>query len=243
MVNAKVSSFRGPAPLHHALLAGDTHTGISLQTLDSKNFDHGVVLAQSPYPGLPIPNSDTCTPEQLLRYLAPEGGRMLVQGIQEKLFVEPLMDVGWYDGQHGAKLRHAPRITPEHGKIRWGEWSATGLARAQRVLGKLWSIGTCHLKGEEKKKISKRIVFTNLRPVELPTPTNGAAQEPGRPFQIRGGLPKTTPGSLYVWTKDRECICIDEFKVEGDRIRKAVDAAVKAGLMDRDGECFHDPLH
>ncbi|KAF3058154.1 Methionyl-tRNA formyltransferase, mitochondrial [Daldinia childiae] len=44
---------RGPAPLQHALLAGHTHTGISLQTLDDRAFDHGLILARTP--PLPIP--------------------------------------------------------------------------------------------------------------------------------------------------------------------------------------------
>ncbi|KAH8670836.1 hypothetical protein BX600DRAFT_495656 [Xylariales sp. PMI_506] len=40
--------FRGPAPLHHILLAGDDATpGITLQTLDERAFDRGVILAQT----------------------------------------------------------------------------------------------------------------------------------------------------------------------------------------------------
>ena len=38
--------YRGPAPIHHTLLNGDTKTGVSLIKLSLDKFDHGDVLAQ-----------------------------------------------------------------------------------------------------------------------------------------------------------------------------------------------------
>jgi methionyl-tRNA formyltransferase len=45
---------RGAAPIEHAILSGRNYTGVSVQTLHPLHFDHGVVLAQTPAPGIPI---------------------------------------------------------------------------------------------------------------------------------------------------------------------------------------------
>ncbi|KAG7394815.1 hypothetical protein PHYBOEH_004637 [Phytophthora boehmeriae] len=41
--------YRGPAPIHHALLNGDTTTGVSVIEIDPKAFDVGRILLQEPY--------------------------------------------------------------------------------------------------------------------------------------------------------------------------------------------------
>ncbi|KAF1781798.1 Formyl transferase, C-terminal-like [Phytophthora cactorum] len=41
--------YRGPAPIHHALLNGDSRTGVSVIEIDPKAFDVGRILLQKPY--------------------------------------------------------------------------------------------------------------------------------------------------------------------------------------------------
>ncbi|KAG1708129.1 hypothetical protein DVH05_024812 [Phytophthora capsici] len=41
--------YRGPAPIHHALLNGDSTTGVSVIEIDPKAFDVGRILLQEPY--------------------------------------------------------------------------------------------------------------------------------------------------------------------------------------------------
>ncbi|KAK1930348.1 Methionyl-tRNA formyltransferase [Phytophthora citrophthora] len=41
--------YRGPAPIHHALLNGDSTTGVSVIEIDPKAFDVGRILLQKPY--------------------------------------------------------------------------------------------------------------------------------------------------------------------------------------------------
>ncbi|SPQ20964.1 8a8ba120-eb7f-4040-8a16-17b0e462029a [Thermothielavioides terrestris] len=76
---------RGPAPIHHALLAERSHTGITVQTLSPTSFDAGAILLQTPPPGTPIPPA--CTFQQLHDLLAPAGARMLVEALRQGLHV------------------------------------------------------------------------------------------------------------------------------------------------------------
>jgi methionyl-tRNA formyltransferase len=124
---------RGPAPLQHALLTHRSHTGVSLQTMHPTKFDHGVVLAQTPQPGIPIP--DNATPQSLLETLGPLGAEMLVRGIEENLFLPPHQDASHTPAHEPL---HAPKITPSDREILWSSWSSSEILLRDRVLGRLW---------------------------------------------------------------------------------------------------------
>ncbi|KAK0727060.1 formyl transferase [Lasiosphaeria miniovina] len=139
---------RGPAPLHHALLAGRTHTGVSLQTLAEDKFDAGAILAQTSRPGLAIPAG--CTVEQLHALLAPLGASMLVSGLRAGVHVPPVIAVVPPERRTGliprAPLLHAPKITAAHRQVPWVPIpsggpgpSAQDMARRAHVLGQLWT--------------------------------------------------------------------------------------------------------
>ncbi|KAK3392147.1 Formyltransferase [Sordaria brevicollis] len=106
---------RGPAPLHHALLHRLSHTGVSVQTLSPQTFDAGTVIAQTPLPGIPIPEG--CTVPQLHDLLAPLGASMLVSSLQQGLHIPPLVPVVNNSVPtsgilpDGRTLKHAPKIT------------------------------------------------------------------------------------------------------------------------------------
>ena len=125
---------RGPAPLQHALLRRRSHTGVSLQTMHPTKFDHGVVLAQTPSPGLPIP--DDATPQSLLETLGPLGAEMLVRGIQENLFIPPFNNASQAPTTH--QPVHAPKITPSDREILWSSQPSSEILLRDRVLGRLW---------------------------------------------------------------------------------------------------------
>lgn len=126
---------RGPAPLQHALLNRRTHTGVSLQTMHPTKFDHGVVLAQTPAPGIPIP--DDTTPQDLLEILGPMGADLLVKGIEDSLFVPPHQDV-CSALPTPTDQAHAPKIHPSDREIDWANWNASDILLRDRVLGRLW---------------------------------------------------------------------------------------------------------
>lgn len=132
-------SLRGPAPIHHTLLAGRTHTGVTLQTLHPKHFDQGVIMAQTPGKGVEVPFLST--PDSLLHLLGPLGAQLLREGIETGLFVPPPdpipLNRSWQ--KPGLEdIQHAPKITPEDRHIDWSTWPHDKILRHDRVLGRLW---------------------------------------------------------------------------------------------------------
>ena len=133
--------FRGPSPLHHTLLHGLSKTGVSVQTLDSKKFDHGLILAQTPEPGVDIPKPDDITVTELTDFLAPKGAELLLQVIEDRCYVPPLEEIGTTKAdQMGVSIRTAPKLTTEDRHIDWKTWTADEIVRKQRVIGPLWNL-------------------------------------------------------------------------------------------------------
>ncbi|KAK4251695.1 formyl transferase [Corynascus novoguineensis] len=146
---------RGPAPIHHALLAERDYTGITIQTLSTEAFDAGVPLLQTPHPGIPIPIG--CTPEQLHETLAPLGAQLLLQALRAGLHVPPYEPyqqppTSPIHHRHDTTTSittetpytppaptHAPKITPQDRQILWASQTAREVAVRHRVLGPLWT--------------------------------------------------------------------------------------------------------
>ncbi|KAI0853172.1 Formyltransferase [Daldinia vernicosa] len=158
---------RGPAPLQHALLAGRAYTGISLQTLDDRAFDHGLVLARTP--PLPIP-SDTDY-AALLALVTPLAAELLVQGLRRGVHVPPLEEAGEHalgpeesEGQ-GQEVRevvrvktenllHAPKITKQDRQLRAS--NLPQLWRRYRALGPLW------FWARDRQGVRKRVIIERV---------------------------------------------------------------------------------
>jgi methionyl-tRNA formyltransferase len=123
---------RGPAPIHHALLKERPFTGISIQTLHPKHFDRGLVLAQTPSPGIPVDHD--ATPTGLTSILAKEGATMLVNVLKSGAFLPPLKDVGWYSDS-GGPVDHAGKITKSHHEVNFDRDTVRDILKLQRVVG------------------------------------------------------------------------------------------------------------
>lgn len=226
-------SFRGPAPLHHTLLAGRTRTGISLQTLHLKHFDHGVILKQTPSPGFEIPNPNSCTVPELLNTVAPRGAQILVEGIRDGLFVPPLKDAGWRasEGQEG--LVHAAKITPEDRHINWANWTWAEINRRNRVLGPLWTKALVSTESPNGSTFQhKRVIITEMEEVTPPAGCDAFSLVPGLPFVngVRPFEPRQEKG-LSVFTQDGKLIRIHQMKVEGEQNTDGLRAALKARMI------------
>ncbi|RYP45196.1 hypothetical protein DL768_008428 [Monosporascus sp. mg162] len=134
--------YRGAAPLHRTLLDTADKTGVSLQTLDDKEFDRGIILARqilkwdngSEY----IPEG--CTVQQLQDAAAALGAQLLVEGLRDGLHVPPLRDVVEEDPDIRIPLHlpYAPKITSWDRQPPRNQFDAKSLARRQRVIGPLW---------------------------------------------------------------------------------------------------------
>ncbi|KAI3318043.1 Formyltransferase [Xylariaceae sp. AK1471] len=166
---------RGPAPLQHALLSGRRLTGVSLQTLDHKAFDHGIVLAQTPADpehkdALRILPDCTTVPE-LQALVTPVAAQMLVRALHDGLHVPPLENKGWTpDAHHGAALLHAPKITKQDRQVTLSMLLACDqessnpsqgvrsmLGRRQAAIGPLW------FWSRDRQGTKKRIIIEELK--------------------------------------------------------------------------------
>lgn len=143
----------GPAPLQWTILAKRPVTGVTLQTLHPAAYDRGVILAQTPAPGIPVP--DDATTGSLLSTLAEEGAKLLVDGLTHEVHVPPYESCGgWWppspstSDTAGIVFRDAPKLTTHQAHIDWrcrfwgadktlyptGRLSASDIARAHRAL-------------------------------------------------------------------------------------------------------------
>ncbi|KAL7917543.1 Formyltransferase [Trichoderma austrokoningii] len=149
---------RGPAPIHRAMMRNEKYTGVSLQTLDPKAFDHGVVLAQTPSPGIPIPAGATL--QHLTASLAKVGAEMLVQGLRDGVHVPPYANAGWMAGRlDGEELVHAPKVSKGESQINWLEWDSTDVVRFLNVFSTVWT----HARNDRGK--FKRVLFLDAESV------------------------------------------------------------------------------
>lgn len=114
--------WRGAAPIHRALLAGDQQTGITIMQMDV-GLDTGDMLAKA-YTDI----LDTDTSASLHDKLAMQGGEILLTAIEQlkagSLTPEP---------QDDTLANYAHKLTKEEGKIDWSD-SADSIARKVRGL-------------------------------------------------------------------------------------------------------------
>ncbi|CAG7560141.1 unnamed protein product [Fusarium equiseti] len=211
-------SLRGPAPIHHAILRGDTHVGVSLQTLDDKAFDHGTVLSQTPRPGIPVPPG--CTVKELTDLLAPIGAQMLVQGLRDGLYKPPHQNKGWKGEElNQGQLTHAPKVSKADGHIKWSSWTADDIVRRARVVKSLWT------EAINKKGETKRLIFSD---VEAISPSGFKDNDAAVRFVEGQGsgvfkaiVSDQGDGSYAIATSDDKMIRVKKIKEEGKTERQA----------------------
>ncbi|KAG9199837.1 Methionyl-tRNA formyltransferase [Epicoccum nigrum] len=125
---------RGSAPIEHAVLQQRPYTGVSVQTLHPRRFDEGVVLAQTPAPGLAIAADETA--DVLKERLARAGAQMLVHVLVERRFVEPVHSAAWYAGA----TTYAPKITKQDRFVAFETMTMARVLAVQRALGDTWCL-------------------------------------------------------------------------------------------------------
>ncbi|PHH65809.1 hypothetical protein CDD82_1633 [Ophiocordyceps australis] len=126
---------RGPAPLHRAMLRGDRHFGISLQTLDERHFDHGVVLAQTLRPGKPIAHDAHL--KDVWSQASQAGAQMLIQGLRHRLHVPPYTNL--VPQEEEKDLMHAHKVVKADSYINWAKWKTMADFDLRfRVLNWVW---------------------------------------------------------------------------------------------------------
>ena len=211
---------RGPAPIVHALLKRRSHTGVTLQTMHPTRFDHGVVLSQTPAPGIPIPKD--CTAKDLIETLGPLGAELLCQGVQDGLFVDP--KAARTETLEMDELELAPKITPEDRHIDWASWNADEILLRDRVLGRLWDLQTyarCF------DSLSKRVAFEGPWTKEDATTTSTTALDsavPGHAVILR--TEESKKPKLGFQTCDHQIVVPSAATIDGEKKGTGIAAIV-----------------
>ncbi|KAF2002702.1 methionyl-tRNA formyltransferase [Amniculicola lignicola CBS 123094] len=205
--------FRGAAPIHHTLLQARSHTGLSIQTLHPKHFDHGTILAQTPAPGIPIPPQST--PMGLTQTLAPLGASLLLDVLKSRAFVPPLEDRGWYTGP---PVSPAPKITKKDSGICFATMGSTEVLHRHHVLGDLW--GTL--------QTGERIVMHSVHPTQYRCSSDdGLVPQEGQSAQGEEGF--------YQRCSDGAIVVVEESTVAGGK-RGGGRRFVERMIREDDGE-------
>ena len=102
--------FRGAAPVHWAILTGESYTGVSIIHM-TPQVDAGPVIAQSP----PIPIGPKETVIELEERLAEYGAELVFNTVSEMAHGKTVRIIE----QLHNKVSQAPRFTKEHGRVPW----------------------------------------------------------------------------------------------------------------------------
>ena len=225
---------RGSSPIHYTLLLNRKHTGLTLQTLHPTKFDHGKILAQTPFPGISVP--EEATPSSLIQCLAPIGAQMLVESLRNRVFAPPVTSVPALTSSDLHKLTNgagpavAKKMTTEDRRIDWSTMKALDIRTRLRVFGSLWDDVTfSRVTGTAEQK---RIVFTRLDSMTPSTEPNLPAGTP--PGYVTMGEGPDNSCRPIMLTADGECLVAIEFTLEGGPkgeggkdLRRAIEANKK----------------
>ncbi|KAF4144585.1 Formyl transferase C-terminal domain-containing protein [Phytophthora infestans] len=157
--------YRGPAPIHHALLNGDSTTGVSVIEIDPKAFDVGRILLQKHYdikPGIQC--------HDLAKELASFGADCIVKTLGDLPMLKKTAVT-----QDDAVACKAPKLTFKDGLISLNEAASDIFHRWQALSS---SVGVkVQFRGKVVKLIEVRLpTAEELQSVEADEDRNGPAE-------------------------------------------------------------------
>uniref|UniRef100_I3KBC1 Methionyl-tRNA formyltransferase, mitochondrial n=1 Tax=Oreochromis niloticus TaxID=8128 RepID=I3KBC1_ORENI len=117
--------WRGPAPVFHTILHGDSVTGVSIIQIRPHRFDVGPILNQQLYQ---VP--ENCTADELGGTLATMGAHLLIKTLMS---LSERMENQREQGQTGATF--APKIKTSMSWIVWEEQTCDQIDRLYRAVG------------------------------------------------------------------------------------------------------------
>jgi methionyl-tRNA formyltransferase len=210
---------------------------MSLQTLHPTSFDEGIILDQTPWPGIVVP--DKCDYQTLLEIMQPLGAEMLVKAIRKRLYLPPLHAVGWVGKFDNAKTmyKHAPKIETAHKLLCFERMDSSHILRMSQAFESTWAFAAA---APQRSKIKRqRIIFQGPLSI-LSTPStifedNMSVPEvpPGLPYwrtDAMNDAKEHTTLPLFVNTIDGKTISADYLKIEGGVKMPAQRAALKHRL-------------
>lgn len=188
--------YRGAAPIHWALIDGETQTGVSVMRM-TEELDAGDIALQKQTPILP--EDDIGTLERRLSFLGRDALlETLAQLEKGTLRFKP---------QGEARLKYARKLTKEDGHLDWNQKAQSIVNRIRAM--KRWP--TCYSYYE-----GKRIIFVESEPSEKSGLEKATAGQ--RPASLAAGniLAASEKEGLFIAAKDRP-IRIKMLQQEGGR--------------------------
>ena len=213
MINVHASllpKYRGAAPIHRAVMAGESETGITIIRL-VREMDAGPMLRR-----LAVPIGPDDTSETLDGTLARLGAAVLMEAVDE-------LDRGCAveEDQDHALATFAPRLTREDGVI---DWTRPARVLHDQVRGlNPWPRAACHLDGAR---------YLLHRTAVAARPPASPAGGPARPGQVI----EAADGRLVVAAGSDTALAILVIQPEGGRPLPA--RAFLAGRRVRPGAIF-----
>ncbi|XP_019748777.1 methionyl-tRNA formyltransferase, mitochondrial isoform X2 [Hippocampus comes] len=132
--------WRGPAPIFHTILNGDTVTGVSVMQIRAHGFDVGPILNQAVHA---VPESSTT--DELADVLAAEGAQLLLDTLRK--LPRKMADKR---EQSPAGATFAPKISASMSWIVWEEHTCQHIDRLHRAIGSRFPLRTTWMGGTIK---------------------------------------------------------------------------------------------
>src|SRR2546423_11923723 len=235
------------------MLRGETHTGVTLQTLHPTEFDAGVVLDQTPEPGVSIPNPTSYSYADLRNISAAMAAEMLVKAIRERSFIPPYRHIREGSGKRGTRApSFAPKIEPRMRCLDFLTMDSSQILRMNRALAPLWAEARF-----TNGRSTTSVIFDSdihlANPTALPEwdRTIISTIEPGLPFVLLDEQNRLEFASapIMINTIDGKTLIVPTLKMPGTTYRPAAALAKGAALLTKStqqhGErirAFHKPL-
>jgi methionyl-tRNA formyltransferase len=189
--------YRGAAPIHHAIINGDSETGVSIIELSPEKFDVGNIVEQK---RVPIGDEETYT--ELYHKLGNIGADMLVNilnnlpdSITKSTRQSELVDAT-------KKYKLASKVKHETMEINWND-SAFQIYNKWRALGSLY----CHSGGKKlflnHLSHPKNTVYAFKKPDVEPGKSVIVYYKPHKMLYIRGGDGQYLACSALQWDKKK----------------------------------------
>lgn len=218
---------KGSAPIEHALLNGYQKTGVTVQTLHPAKFDEGRVLAQTPQPGLHIPNERHITAKKLKDLLAPIGAEMLVNVLRGRIY---LREGAAQEHPKNDSLQFAPKINTDMKQVRLATDTAQDIMRKNRAIPKLWLMAR-----DDQDKVQRIVVGEQIEKIdtsELPDEVSTwlKQQKPGLAFTTKNSLIFDNH-VLFIYTRDSQLLAASRVTVSGLREGPAAENVMRAKLL------------
>lgn len=157
----------GAAPIQWTIIHGRTTTGVTLQTLHPSKFDQGIILDQTPSPGLSIPDPDGIKTKELTDLLAPVGAEMLVNAVRNCLYIPPYRQIQ-NPGDDSMAVTYAPKITTHMCAVDFDALTSVEILRRNRAIGPLYALAKHDARSEHMSRVKFGTDMRTPKAADLP---------------------------------------------------------------------------